>query len=867
MPPTLRERLARFSLSSRIDFSEHEDKILMLLATVLSAIVGLVIVAFVVVTEHYGAQLVSAGPAQRFFTPLIGSLIAGWLCFRFFPDARGSGIPQTRVALILHDGFISLRSLLGKFLCSSISLGSGIALGREGPSVFLGAGVASVVVRWLGLSPTIVRSLIPVGTAAAVAAAFNTPLAAVLFTLEEILADLNARVVGTVVIGAATSWMVLRLILGDEPLFHVPAYQLVHPLEFVLYALLGLAGGLLSTGFVRGMLRLRLLLSRLPLGFKPFIPAFGGLVVGSLALAVPGVLGVGYHLVSDALNGQMALRMMMLLLALKLIATATSYSSGNAGGIFGPSLFIGAMLGGSIGEVAHSFFPDQTGNAGAYALVGMGAVFAGIIRTPMTSVIMIFELTRDYTIIVPLMIANLCSYFLAQRLHPATMYEALSKQDGFVMPSEADRPDPLTVQRAMRPAKTRLATTTTVFPDDPMDLALQALGRSGLVELSVVNRAGGEVLGVVSQDDILATYRSLAVEVKAPQPGGVLRQNGLFTVAAITITAVLIISGIVVYQRSQRTELGAQSFESGRSLLEQGRPGEAIASLRTALAQTPRNAEIRASLGLALLQTGNTAEASGYLTQASQEIPSRGPVWMGLAQVAFNQGDTPRALRLYRQALSREWAPTEDSLRWDAEFAYATLLGQAGSVNQAVTQLLMLVQQKGDNPILAKKAADAVKDFGVPEQVQDAMLLLTKQFPADSGAWRRLGDARFSADNDPGALTAYRQAALADPANPELKQLVAQLEEILRLDPTRRGLTVRERARRWSLLLTRVLAELDKCGSPPSSGEARQLLAQRRLSLELSDSMMAASTKLWQSSPANCRQDPILTHIFAKVSD
>ena len=189
------------------------------------------------------------------------------------------------------------------------------------------------------------QSLIPVGTAAAVAAAFNTPLAAVLFTLEEILADLHARVVGSVVIGACTSWIVLRLILGDEPLFHVPAYQLVHPLEFLIYACSDLLGGLVSTAFVKLLLWQRAVFLKAPQRWKPFTPAAGGLVVGLLALAAPGVLGVGYNLVSEALNGQMALKMMLLLLVLKLIATSTSYGSGNAGGIFGPSLFIGAMLG------------------------------------------------------------------------------------------------------------------------------------------------------------------------------------------------------------------------------------------------------------------------------------------------------------------------------------------------------------------------------------------------------------------------------------------------------------------------------------------------------------------------------------------
>ena len=205
--------------------------------------------------------------------------------------------------------------------------------------------------------------------------------------------------------------------------------------------------------------------------------------MGLLALAVPGVLGVGYNLVSDALNGQMALKMMLVLLVLKLIATSTSYGSGNAGGIFGPALFIGAMLGGAVGQVAHTLMPDHTGNAGAYALVGMGAAFAGIIRTPMTSVIMIFEVTRDYTIIVPLMIANMCSYVLAQKLQtPADLRGPVPAGRHRHAVSAAHRPEPLTVERAMLPLQSSRTPSPVrwksphVHPDDPLDLGLAAHG-------------------------------------------------------------------------------------------------------------------------------------------------------------------------------------------------------------------------------------------------------------------------------------------------------------------------------------------------------------------------------------------------------
>lgn len=425
-------------------------------ALVVASIISVTIVTFVYLTEHGVRGFFfppDDAPWRRLVMPVVGALVAGFLVWRFFPEARGSGIPQTKTALVARDGYIDFKTTAGKFLSCSISLGSGISLGREGPSVQIGAGIASVVGRALKMDAAAVKALVPVGTAAALAAAFNTPIAAVLFTLEEVISDLHARVLGTVVIGAAASWMMLHLLLGDEPLFHVPAYHLVHPAEFLLYALLGLLGGLMSHAFVWSVLAIRARFKRLPGSTLWWQPAIGGLAVGLLAFWVPGVLGVGYHFVDAALNGQLPWRMMLFLLLLKGPLTAICYSSGNPGGIFGPSLFLGAMLGGSVGSFAHSMWPEMTAMPGAYALVGMGAAFAGIIRTPMTSVIMIFELTRDYNIIVPLMISNLVSYWVASRLQAIPVYEALALQDGVHLPRPAERraEKHLLVSDAMRP--------------------------------------------------------------------------------------------------------------------------------------------------------------------------------------------------------------------------------------------------------------------------------------------------------------------------------------------------------------------------------------------------------------------------------
>src|SRR6267143_3679884 len=230
---------------------EREELVFLVLTLLIGALVGIVVVAFILLTERSGARLYPAGgtPWRRLLVPVGGSAVIGYLLYCFFPDARGSGVPQTKAALYARGGRISLGAVFGKFFCTSATLASGIPLGREGPAVQVGAGIASVLGRSLGLRPEKVKALVPVGAAAAVAAAFNTPLAAVLFSLEEVVGDMHAPVLGSVVLASATSWAMLRLLLGNDPLFQVPQYQLVHPGEFGIYAVLGVAGGCVSVAF------------------------------------------------------------------------------------------------------------------------------------------------------------------------------------------------------------------------------------------------------------------------------------------------------------------------------------------------------------------------------------------------------------------------------------------------------------------------------------------------------------------------------------------------------------------------------------------------------------------------------------------
>jgi CIC family chloride channel protein len=414
------------TLRVALQLAPTEGQRLFALTVAIGVVCGVAAVAF-----HYSIALAEKmlfGRAIRFVVP----------------NARGSGIPQVKVAFASREGVVRLRDAMGKMLVASLQIGSGASLGREGPTVQICAGLASSLGRLGRLSPMNRRRLIPVGAAAGIAAAFNAPIAAVTFTIEEVVGDLDQTILSGVIVAAALAAVIERSVLGAHPVFSAPqGLGLPDARSLLVYAALGLAAAALSVAFTDGLLFLRRQFrgqKHLPEWAQP---AVGGLVTGVLAvgalywLGIGGINGAGYRVIEDSLSGHLPVRVLLVLCALKVVATIFSYSSGGAGGIFAPSLFMGAMLGGAFGSLDRTIFGHGTETLSAFALVGMGATFCATIRAPMTSVLIIVELTSGYGLILPLMIANMSAYALARYLRPKPIYEALLAQDGVHLKTRA----------------------------------------------------------------------------------------------------------------------------------------------------------------------------------------------------------------------------------------------------------------------------------------------------------------------------------------------------------------------------------------------------------------------------------------------
>jgi CIC family chloride channel protein len=565
---------ARSGLAATIDriAPTRDERLFLVLSIFIGVISGLLVVAFRIAIEWI--QILSLGSAPHagqlrlLFVPAIAGLVVAALVIWFFPAARGSGVNQTKAALYVYDGYISMRTVIGKFLTSAIAIGGGHSLGPEDPSLQIGAGVASIIARNLHVSRRRLRMFAPIGAAAGLAAAFNAPISAILFVIEEVIGSWSAAVLGSLVLAAISSVVVMRWFMGTEPMFRIPSVTLKDPREFMAYAVLGVIGGLLAPLFslILGFLRPRL--RAMPRWSHYLQPGVAGLMVGAIGyFGFPQVMGAGYGVIDQAMHGQFVWQLLLALVFLKMLATTVSFSSGTPGGMFAPTLFIGAMLGGAVGAFEKHFFPHLTGTVGAYSLVGMGVLFAGFLRAPLTSVFMVLEVSGNYSIILPVILANTLAFLISRSLQPVGIFETFTQQDGLDLPSMEEQREEsvLHIEDACRPLGvpvvlgsdtlqtvsetvsadnataflvrlpdgsmyamsaqelTSTAATLTpdtpiqralkpdrvpqLFPDMPLDSALHYFPRWPLLPIS--NRASrGTLEGVLSLDDVLARYRN-----------------------------------------------------------------------------------------------------------------------------------------------------------------------------------------------------------------------------------------------------------------------------------------------------------------------------------------------------------------------
>jgi CIC family chloride channel protein len=450
-------------LFSTLEGVFNEELFFLILSVFIGIFSGLAVVCFRLAIDWTHLALLGPLPETHswrlFAVPSLAGLLVAALVLHVFPAIRGSGVNQTKAALYIFNGFIPFRTAVGKFICAALAIGSGQSLGPEDPSLQIGAAIASALGRQLEISREKVRLMAPVGAAAGLAAAFNAPISAVLFVIEEVIGRWSAGILGSVVLSAVSSVVIVRWFLGSEPLFRIPVTTFKNPTELLAYAVLGIVGGLASVAFAKSIGYLRPHLKALPRWTQYFQPALAGLLVGLIAfLGAPQIMGAGYDSMDQAMHGQYTWKVLAILALLKIVASTFSFVSGTPGGMFAPTLFIGAMLGGAVGDLERIFFPALTGSTGTYVLVGMGVLFAGFLRAPMTSVFMVLEVSGNYEIIVPVIVANTFSYLVSRGLQSIPIFDLLTRQDGLILPSlEENREEAiLRVEDAMLPVPTTI---------------------------------------------------------------------------------------------------------------------------------------------------------------------------------------------------------------------------------------------------------------------------------------------------------------------------------------------------------------------------------------------------------------------------
>ncbi len=573
-----------------------EGLLLLILSVIVGSCTGLAAVLFIkliyAIQQLSYLSLTNVVPALGkwvyLLVPVAGGLLVGPLIL-FAQEAKGHGVPEVMQALVLRGGRIRPRVAAAKILASALCIGTGGSAGREGPIVQVGSALGSSLGQVLRLSDERMRNLVACGAAAGIAATFNAPIAGVAFAIEVLMCGLQVRHFGNVVIAAVSASIVSHSFFGNKVAFTVPVYTWHNPLELILYLVLGLSAALVGIMFIRMLDFSENIFDswKFPQMLKPAIGAFLLGILGFLYMHLPGtaaplsgsghgsgaviphMYGSGFPFIEVAIQGRASLWILLLLIFLKPLATSFTLGSGNSGGVFAPSLFIGAMLGGTLGHIFSDLFPEIAGSPGAYALVGMAALFSATARAPLTAMLIVFEMSNDYYMILPLMIAGITASFLAQWLHPESIYTIKLAKRGVrfsegrdmdimqgVRVSEVMRTTPVTIHKdqplsdlmalfqethlhgfpvlkedgklwgivtlqdidraqmkegfsaaGLRVSDVAVENPVTVFPDEPIWVAIQKMSPRDIARLPVVRRGNsGRLCGLISRSDILRAY-------------------------------------------------------------------------------------------------------------------------------------------------------------------------------------------------------------------------------------------------------------------------------------------------------------------------------------------------------------------------
>ena len=621
---TFKTRAAKIGREVVKEISSHDYSFNLLMGFVIGIVGGYGAVGFrlaIAAVQRFSFGVIEPGVELllelpwyfRFFIPIIGGLIVGPIVTYLASEAKGHGVPEVMAAVATRGGIIRGRVAAAKVVASAVTIGSGGSAGSEGPIVQIGSSIASALGRLLRVSARRMKTFVGCGAAAGIAATFNAPVAGMLFALEVILGDFGVAQLSPIILASVVATAVSRMYLGDAPAFAVPAYDLASMTELVHYAVLGAAAGVIAVAFTKTLDRSENFFEKLRVP-DMLKPAIGGLVIGIIGIAgLPHIYGVGYEFIEEALAGHLPLKLLLILLVLKMVATSATLGSGGSGGILAPSLFLGAMLGGVIWYGAQYISPDLvTSNYGAYSLVGMAAVVAATTRAPLQAILILFELTGGYEVILPLMLSSIIAVLVGNKLMEDSIYTVKLRARGIKLRGGAE----INVLRGIKVNDVMRSDITTV----PYNMRLRPL-----LDIVANSSSHHSTIFVLDKDNKLKGYisfheiRAVLFDIEALEP--VLVANDIVNLERSSVTPNDTLDVVMrLFARRNLDELPVVDPED---------PSAPIGAVHHADVVDAYNNEIlkrdlmgsMASSYTAAQRTGSTSLAPGY-AMAEVEVPS-----------------------------------------------------------------------------------------------------------------------------------------------------------------------------------------------------------------------------------------------------